>query len=405
MGMRDDIFKKLDCETENEFIAKVYRHKTELGMNNKEIADKLNNILGTSYGESTLRGRGQYFNEGYSIGYEKALSDREENSLIKELEEKKEELIKERMKLQSTKIEYNRNLRKDSRFELFYENIRDAKDRLPLPEFKEIILNEVNNGEYLLSLADIHYGAFFESQNNYYSRDKVKEQFELLLYKLKTLIHKNRIEKITVLELGDTIQGMLRISDVKLNDIPIVDSVVEVSRLIANFLNELSKYVYIDYRHVLASNHSQNRYLGTKANEMPLEDMERIIGNYIKDLVANNPRIDVVLTDKDYDSFELCGQNILSLHGHQVKGINNIIKDYSMLHRKFYDLCFVAHFHGGKQMSVGEGNGNTEIIVCPSFIGSDPYSDNLKLGSKAMCKLFKIEEKMGITESYSIILN
>ena len=34
-----------------------------------------------------------------------------------------------------------------------------------------------------------------------------------------------------------------------------------------------------------------------------------------------------------------------------------------MLHRKFYDICFVAHFHGGKQFSVGEGNGNTEVVV------------------------------------------
>ena len=76
-----------------------------------------------------------------------------------------------------------------------------------------------------------------------------------------------------------------------------------------------------------------------------------------------------------------------------------------MLHRTFYDICFVAHYHGGKQMSVAEGNGNTEIVVCPSFIGSDPYSDSLKIGSKGMCRLFKIEENQGITEQYTIILN
>lgn len=329
-----------------------------------------------------------------------------ESDVLADIEAKKEELIKERMKLQTAKIEYNRNLRKDSRFEMFYENIRDAKDRLPLPEFEE---NDNFNfsicGEYVLTLADIHYGAFFDSENNSYSRDEVKKRFEHLIFELKSLIKRNEIRKITVLELGDTIQGMLRLSDIKLNDIPVVDSVVEVSRLIATFLNELSRYVYIEYRHIMASNHSQNRYLGTKANEMPNEDMERVIGNYIKDLVSDNNRIKVVLSDKDYDSFEICGQNILTLHGHQVRGVNNIIKDYSMLHRKFYDICFVAHFHGGKQFSVGEGNGNTEVVVCPSFIGSDPYSDSLKLGSKAMCKLFKIEEKRGITENYSIILN
>ena len=335
---------------------------------------------------------------------EEQINKVEDNDIIKEIETKKEELIKERMKLQTTKIEYNRNLRKDSRFEMFYENINDARDRLPMPVFEELICEE-QEGEYVLALADIHYGAFFESINNSYSREEAQRRFGKLIAKLKVLIHKNKINKLNVIELGDTIQGMLRLSDVKLNDIPVVDSVVEVSRLIATFLNELSRYTEITYRQVMASNHSQNRYLGTKANEMPNEDMERVIGNYIKDLVANNPRVEVVLSERDYDSFELCGQKILTLHGHQIKNINNAIRDYSMLHRTFYDICFVAHFHGGKQMSVAEGNGNTEIVVCPSFIGSDPYSDSLKIGSKGMCRLFKIEENQGITEQYTIILN
>ena len=328
-----------------------------------------------------------------------------DNDIIKQIEEKTLELEKQRKKLQATKIEYNRNIRKDSRFELFYENVRDSKDRLPLPKFNEILLNDYCDGQYLLSIADIHYGAMFESENNSYSREEVKRRFEVLLYKTRQIIKKNEISTINIIELADTVQGLLRISDITLNDIPVVDSVVEVSRLISTFLNELSKDVNIIYRHTMASNHTQNRYLGTKASEMPSEDMEHIIGNYIKDLVSNNPRIEVVLSENDYSSFELCGQEILCLHGHQVKSIKNAIKDYSMLHKKFYDICLLAHFHAGQSMSVGELNGNTEVVVCSGFVGSDPYSDSLKMGSKGMCKLFKIEENLAITETYTIVLN
>lgn len=344
---------------------------------------------------------------GYSVYkylQEKQNNNIEDNETIKLMNDKIEELKKERYKLQATKIEYNRNIRKDSRFELFYENIKDSKDRLPLPEFEELQINE-NDGGYVLSIADVHYGATFESENNIYNREEVKRRFEVLLQKLKKLIHKNNINKLTIIELADTIQGMLRISDVTLNDIPVVDAVVEVSRLIATFLNELSKYTTIEYRHVLSGNHGQNRYLNTRASEMPCEDMERIIGNYIKDLVSNNDRIKVVLSKNDYDSFEICGQNILALHGWQVKNIENSIKDYSMLHRKFYDICFLAHFHAGKTISVGELNGDTKVVVCSGFIGSDPYSDKLKKGTKGKCELFKIEENLGITETYTIILN
>ena len=394
--------KRREDESLLGFYKRITENRKELGLSYEEWGEL---IIGENrYSSDNCRKALYLVKPMLESLEEEQINKITDNDIIKEIEDKKEELIKERMKLQTTKIEYNRNLRKDSRFEMFYENINDARDRLPMPVFEELICEE-QEGEYVLALADIHYGAFFESINNSYSREEVQRRFGKLIAKLKVLIHKNEINKLNIIELGDTIQGMLRLSDVKLNDIPVVDSVVEVSRLIATFLNELSRYTKITYRQVMASNHSQNRYLGTKANEMPNEDMERVIGNYIKDLVANNPRVEVVLSERDYDSFELSKQKILTLHGHQIKNINNAIRDYSMLHRTFYDICFVAHFHGGKQMSVAEGNGNTEIVVCPSFIGSDPYSDSLKIGSKGMCRLFKIEENQGITEQYTIILN
>lgn len=403
--MIESVFKRLENETENEFIARVYRHKTELGMNNKEIADKLNNVLGSCYGESTLRGRGQYFNEGYSIGYEKALNDKEQNDLLSELEEKRIEIEKERKKLQTTKIELNRNLRLDSRKELFYENIKDAKDRLPLPDFNEILSYGDNEGEYILCWADLHYGAEFVSENNKYSRDICKERFEILISRVNKLVKRNCIKKLHIFGLGDDIQGMIRLSDAKLNDIPVVESVVEVSRLIAKTLNELSKNVKIEYYHTMFSNHSQTRPLTGKP-DLVKEDLEFVIGNYIKDLLTNNDRVVVNLTNKDYHITEIAGQNIISMHGHQIRNVKNAIRDYSQLHRKFYDIALIGHLHGGQQMSVAESdNGNTELVIIPSFVGSDPYSDTLKVGSKAMAKLFKVEKGLGITENYTIVLN
>ncbi|HBJ1650340.1 TPA: hypothetical protein LA460_000244 [Clostridium botulinum] len=401
--MRDEL-KRKDDEQFIEYCARLYSSKIELGLNNKEIYEVIKKETNTESAESTVRCNAQLWNKACEYTIEK-IADKDDNEELKELETKRLEIEKERIKLRTEKIEYNRNLRKDSRFELFYENIRDSKDRLSLPKFEYLEENEELNSGYILSIADLHYGATFKSENNIYNREEVKRRLEILLEKTKKIIKKNSINKLTVIELADTIQGMIRISDTTLNDIPVVDSVVEISRLIAIFLNELSKYVYIQYRHVLSSNHGQQRYLNTKANEMPHEDMERIIGNYIKDLVSNNNRIKVELSKNDYDSFSICGQNILALHGWQVKNIENSIKDYSMLHRKFYDICFLAHFHAGKSISVGESNGDTKVVVCSGFIGSDPYSDKLKKGTKGKCELFKIEEGCGITETYTIILN
>ena len=115
---------------------------------------------------------------------------------------------------------------------------------------------------------------------------------------------------------------MLRISDVKINDIPVVECVVQVSRLIAQMLNKISKVTYITYYHTMASNHSQTRPLNSK-QLLAEEDLEVIIGNYIKDMLRDNKRIKVILSNKDYNSIQLVGQNILMLHGHQIKNIES----------------------------------------------------------------------------------
>ena len=51
--MKSDIFKKREDEILEEYLARIYRSKIELGLTNKEIANKINEELGTHYGQST----------------------------------------------------------------------------------------------------------------------------------------------------------------------------------------------------------------------------------------------------------------------------------------------------------------------------------------------------------------
>jgi hypothetical protein len=54
---------------------------------------------------------------------------------------------------------------------------------------------------------------------------------------------------------------------------------------------------------------------------------------------------------------------------------------------------------------VGEmPNTDCEVIVCPSFIGSCPYSDSLLKGAKPSCCIFGYEKECGHTETYKIFL-
>ena len=333
----------------------------------------------------------------------------DEDSYMKELEIKKRELEKERQKLNATKIEYNRDIRQESRFELFYENIRNAIETLPLSlsNFKRDLTQFNSQKEYVLTIADIHAGASFTSKNNEYSLTICKERFQTLLNETIKFVQEKNLSKIKVLELGDTISGILRISDLKLNETTVVEATVFISRVIAQFLNDLSEYCDVEYYHVPTSNHSQTRPLGTKASELASEDVEYVISNYIKDMLANNNSVKVILNSgSQYINIPILDWEVIAMHGHQIKNVKGALKNLSQLHRKFYDFVFLAHYHSTTEYVVGESaTSDAEVLVCPSFIGSDPYSDSLMLGAKSSCKIWGFDSRNGHTETYKIVLN
>lgn len=332
----------------------------------------------------------------------------EEFSKEKELDKKLADIRKERIKLQTANIERGRVDRNESRQEMYYEYVGSVVNSLPLPDFKPILGEEISEINYLVGIADVHYGAKYKSVNNEYSPEITKERFEYLTGKLIEFVQEKNIGRLSIISLGDLIQGILRLSDLKINDSSIVKATVEICRLIANMLNELSAYTNIVYYHTPSANHTQIRVLNAKASELADEDLEYLMGNYIHDLCANNERITVKLAKEGEGFIEVyipCNE-IIAMHGHQIKNVENAIKDISILHKKFYDTVLLGHYHNGKEIPSHEGVlGDAEVLVSPSFVGSDPYSDSLCKGSKACVKVYGFNKLYGHTETYKIILN
>lgn len=334
----------------------------------------------------------------------KNLKDEE---VITELDVKARELQKERYKLQATKVEMTRNLRHESRFDLLYENVREAIRTLPMPVLEPVDWHSGQSHEYVLTLSDIHYSARFTAQNNKYDTAECRNRFGILLSAMKEYVSSNNINNIKIINIADNIQGILRISDLVMNEVSIVTAVVEVSRLIAEFLNQLSAVCNIEYYHCSSSNHGQLRPLGSKASELAAEDMEHIILNYISDLLVNNDRVTVIGDlDKEYLVISIFDYKAIALHGHQIKNVTSAIKDLSNLHRTFYNYAFLGHRHTSNEITVGEdGSKNVEVLNCPSFVGSCPFADRLLVGSKAAAKVYVFDQKFGHVESKTIILN
>lgn len=394
--------KKIENETDEELIYRVCSQKDIIGSWN-DVADILNNLLNQEYTESKYRKQYQSFQKMLNANKEKFITD---NNYSQEIERQYQELKKERIKLQTCNVERNRIDRAESRQELYYEHIGKIVNALEVPKFNKVEIKEEDK-EYLCCLADVHYGAKFVSENNEYSPLIAQQRMELLLGYLMQFVKNHNIKKLNIVSLGDMIQGIIRMTDLQINDTTVMKSVVGISHLIANLLNDLSVECYVEYYHVPKANHTQIRVLGAKANELGNEDLEYVIGHYIKDLCANNERINVHLEEiKDYIEIPIFDYEIVALHGHTVKSIDNSIKDLSILTRKFLDYVILGHYHNGKEIPSYEGIFNDcEVLISPSFVGSDPYSDSIMRGSKSSVKIYGFNRSYGHTETYKFILN
>jgi hypothetical protein len=399
-------YARLDGETDQELIYRICSEKDKIGTWS-DVKNILNRILHKTYGESTYRKSYQSFNKMMEANRNKFVNSNEQ---LEEINKQIEELKRERIKLQTSNIERNRIDRSVSRQEMYYEYVGNAITSLPLPEFNPFPIEnkEGETIEYLVALSDMHYGATFKSENNEYSPDIARDRLVYLTEELVQFTQKNKIGKLNIVCLGDVLQGLIHLTDLKINDSTVVKSCVEICRLIAMMLNTLSAYTQIEYYHVPSANHTQIRALGARANELMDEDLEYLIGNYIKDLCRDNKRINVHLASegKQYLIIPVNGYDVIAMHGHQIKNIENSIKDISMMSREFTDYLLLGHLHAGKQIVAHEGCCNdSEVLVAGSFVGSDSYSDSLFKGSKASVSIYGFDYVYGHTETYKIILN
>ena len=398
--------KRMKNETEEQYLWKIGQLIDSGKVENwKTINDIVNTELGIE--EENWRDESS-FRKRYQAGkkfYENCFSKMKSNEYSDKLEEQRRELEKQRQKLNATKVEYTRQVRQQSRFELFYENVASEINELEVPEFLGVSYSK-NDKEYILTIADIHAGAEFITETNEYSFDEISKRFDKLFSDTVCFVNEHQLTSIKVLCLGDDIQGILRLSDLQLNESSVVKATVFIAKTIANFLNELSAYCYIDYYHSPTSNHSQIRPLGTKASELASEDVEYIICNYIKDVLVNNERISVY-TNFGYEYIEIpiFDFKTIAMHGHTINNIDNALKDLTYHKKTFYTTVFLAHYHAAKIGTVGEmSDTDCEVIVCPSFVGSCPYSNKILKGAKPSCCIYGYDEKYGHTETYKIFL-
>ncbi|GED72525.1 hypothetical protein BRE01_62270 [Brevibacillus reuszeri] len=395
--------QRLQGETVKAYKIRLCENKDTYQINWNQIADLINQETGDNFGESKYRK--WYVN--YKEGYEDAMIKGTSN-LSSAIEDQTYTLHKERIKNQTIGVHINRIAREDARKEMLIEEFTRAvkENSLQPPEFHSLPYSTGDKGA-VLGFGDVHFGKIFESVNNKYDEEEVRLRLADLFVQTVNKINQEQLTHLHIVNGADNVDGIgLRISQLMSLQFGLMDQVIRYQRLMVEWLNRLSTHVKITYHHVPSSNHTEIRPLGTKAGQFPKEDVERLIATYIHDMLANNQRIEVPQYKDDYARFEICGYRFYAKHGHQIKNVKTALKDLSMLHREFIDYLILSHFHHAEEITVGEGETNDcEVIILPSVMGSDKFSDKLLTGAKAAGKMLIFEEGKGKVTSHTLKLN
>lgn len=350
--------------------------------------------------ESAYRKKYQYARSLYENVFSKMVSE----EYSKELAAKKREIEKVKKQIQTEKLEYNQWLREEARDELIAEKIIDAVNALKPLNFPEPIITE-NTAERsgVLMFGDAHFGVEFKIPGlngdiiNEYSPEIFYERMATLLLNVMGIVNREKLTEIYVFDLGDVIDGILRVKQLPKLKYGVVDSTVKYADYIANWLNTLSQYVKIKFR-MTHGNHSELRMLGQPKGTFTEDNMGEIVYHIINTRLADNPNIEIKRNDSGLIFEQIQGFNVLGCHG-QVKNLEKAIKDLSSIYNIQIDLLVGAHLHHAESETVGICR---DVLRIPSIIGVDSYSMDLYKTSNPGATFVMIEKNFGKTIEYNI---
>lgn len=396
-------YNRFENETDEEVIFKICSQKERIGTW-QDVANILNELLGNEYTESAYRKKYQAFQKLIQANEHKILDN---DNYIKELRIERQELAKERVKLQTLNLERNRLNREEARQELFYEQIGQYIQSKRYEKLNPFYALHEKHMKYLLGIADIHANAKWKTITNEYSMEIVRKRFAILLEEVVNFITNKRLDEFNIVLLGDLIDGCLRMSNLQIMDSTVSKAIADISDIIIDFIEQIveNTHVHINLFDVIYANHSMPRFL---QNYDIKEDLGYTINRYIRTGLRNNENVNIFSPNENdmYLDFNIWNFNFIGFHGHTEKNQGEAIKNLTLQRRKLYDYAVCGHLHCRENTTnaVG-GTYDVETIQFPSFCGDDPYANSLHKISKGSCMICGFDKEFGWIETNKIILN
>ena len=282
------------------------------------------------------------------------------------------ELQKERQKFFDQRMAWNKMVRERAREEELNEIIQHciASGSLPELRYDDTVLHHVvGDNTLLVSMNDIHYGANIDNAWCTYNSDICAEMMARYLERVIGIANIMGSEDVVVWSAGDAISGSIHRSIQVSNKENVIEQIMGVSELIAQFIAGLSSHFRTVRFVSVAGNHS--RIEPNKDNAVTAERLDDLVEWYLKARLQNFENViidDTHKLDSTISVFEVRGQNYVLVHGDFDPSASKMQALQQMIGVPIYAVLS-GHMHHN-QTNVVQG---IRTVMAGSFQGMDSF--------------------------------
>lgn len=317
---------------------------------------------------------------------------KQNEDLLKEVQEKTLELKKEKVKFQDQRRELNKVVRDLARYEHLEDTIKEAVKELekvkPLDYNQLPKYTEVTDNEMVVMLSDWHFGLECDNHWNTFDEDVFNIRIEKLIHKIIETAKLHRVSVLNMFALGDMVNGLIHTTSRIANAEDVIQQTTSVAETLCYMCNYLTPYfTKINFYNV---NGNHDRVVANKSDNVDEESFAYIIDWYMRARLKQDNKIEIKrnIYDKGIVVTEICGHTFFGVHGDKdspVKSIDNLTNILKIFPR----FILSGHIHSNFEAN----RKGIDVIVNGSLSGVDSFAKDHRLYSQPMQKIMIINKK------------
>lgn len=331
----------------------------------------------------------------------------EDDSIADEIESQKYELRKERQRFFDQRRELNKLIASESRREHLYDALRESAAAL-----RETVgemwgghdayrsPSSTSDNEAVLVFSDWHYGMICDNVFNRFDTDTCKRRVRAVVDGAVRRIALHGCSKLHVVILGDLFHGAIHTSARVASEEIVCDQIMQVSEILAQAIEELSRHVSQTVVYMTYGNHG--RTVQQKNDNIHRDNMERLIPWWLRERFSG--RDNITMQDESENEFVLlnvAGHDICAAHGDL-----DSVKRSPRLLTALFERQYGAHIEhillGDKHHRESFEELGVTAQICGSLCGVDEYASTKRLFSTPSQLLLVVNRDDGVDAEYNI---